>query len=77
MQARQPALRLAVVLLLLASGAGAAAADTMGTPAPGDAVERILVSITRPSGDGPLEPARWAQTLTGHGYVTVMPDSFS
>ena len=32
------------------------------------------------SGLGPLSshaPARWAQTLTGHGYVTVMPDSFS
>jgi hypothetical protein len=48
MHARQPALRLAVVLLLLAAAAGAAAADTMETPAPGGAVERIPVSITRP-----------------------------
>ncbi len=95
MHARQPALRLSVVLLLLAAGAGAAAADTMEAPAPGGAAERIPVSITRPSGDGPYfavvimhdcsglgplsshAPARWAQTLTTHGYVTVMPDSFS
>lgn len=79
----------------MAAGAGAAAGDTMVTPAPGGASERIPVTIRRPTGDGPFPavvimhdcsglgprssqaPARWARELTGHGYVTVMPDSFS
>ena len=72
MHARQPALRLAVVLLLLASGA--AAAGTMETPAPGGAVERIPVWITRPTGDGPF-PAVVAGVCTDArpGRTSVSP----
>jgi dienelactone hydrolase len=96
MSPRQPLAKyLALAVLLLGGCAGVTTADMLETPGPGGVVERIPVSITRPSGDGPFPavvimhdcsglgpysshaPERWAQELAGHGYVIVIPDSFT
>jgi|SoiMethySBSTD1v2_1073268.scaffolds.fasta_scaffold03366_12 hypothetical protein len=62
----QPALRLALTALLVTAGAGAAAADTMDTPAPGGTSERIPVTITRPTGDGPFPTGGRGATTGGN-----------
>jgi len=95
MHARQPAPGLIIAALLLTGCGAITTAGTAETRAPSAAPDRIPISVTRPSGDGPFPavvimhdcsglgptsshaPERWERELSAHGYVIVMPDSFT